>query len=135
MSSSVFKLQDIPAHPQTVLIVEDDDQIAYLLEYLFTREGFHVNRVADGKQAQQVIVTSACPDLVMMDINLPYVNGFDLVREIRARPDWANVAVVMLTTMHEEKDIVHSFDVGVDEFISKPFQPRELMARVRKILR
>ena len=135
MSSSVLKLQAKPSHPQTVLIVEDDDQIAYLLEYLFIREGFQVTRAADGKQAQQIIMTSACPDLVMMDINLPYINGFDLVSEIRARPDWAKVAVVMLTTMHEEKDIVHSFDVGVDEFISKPFQPRELMARVRKIMR
>ncbi len=70
----------------------------------------------------------------MMDINLPYVSGFDLVSDIRSRHDWSDVTVVMLTTYHEEKDIIHGFDVGADEYITKPFQPRELMARVRKVM-
>jgi DNA-binding response OmpR family regulator len=118
----------------SVLIVEDDDQIAYLLEYLFKRQDYEVTIAVDGKQCLEIITNQQQPDLVIMDVNLPYINGFDLVREIRTNKGWEQTKIVMLTSMHEEKDIVHGLNIGADEFISKPFQPLELMARVAKIV-
>jgi len=119
---------------KSVLIVEDDDQIAYLLEYLFKRQDYAVTIAVDGKQCLDFIMNQQKPDLVIMDINLPYINGFELVKEIRTSQNWAGTKVVMLTTLHQEKDIIHGLDVGADEFISKPFQPNELIARVRKVM-
>lgn len=118
----------------SVLIVEDDDQIAYLLEYLFLRQNFHVSIAADGKQALEIITKREKTDLVIMDVNLPYINGFDLVKEIRTNEAWKHTKIVMLTSMQQEKDIIYGLNIGADEFISKPFQPFELMARVTKIV-
>ncbi len=88
----------------------------------------------DGKQCLDIITKKEKSDLVIMDVHLPYINGFELVEEIRNHQHWQNTKIVMLTTMHDEKDIIHGLNIGADEFISKPFQPNELIARVRKIM-
>lgn len=135
MQNSVLKSSEVDFRAKkSVLIVEDDDQIAYLLEYLFARQGFEVTVAVDGKQGLDLISQQERPDLVIMDVNLPYFNGYELVKEIRSNHEWDNTKILMLTSMHQEKDIVHGLKVGADEFISKPFQPNELIARVQKIL-
>lgn len=73
-------------------------------------------------------------DLVIMDINLPYLNGFELVKKIRNNDKWKDTKIVILSTMHQEKDIIRGLNTGADEFICKPFQPNELIARVHKIM-
>ncbi|MEW6332338.1 MAG: response regulator transcription factor [Pseudomonadota bacterium] len=121
------------ARPVTVLIVEDDPDLAYLLGRLLAREGFATIEANDGKRAAELIEQTAHVDLALLDVMLPYRDGFSLIDPIRAR--WPDAAVVMLTARINERDIVKGFKCGVDDYIGKPFQPAELIARVGRHLR
>lgn len=118
-----------------VLIVEDDEHIAYLLEYMLQREGFATMLAADGRQAERIIEFEAPPDLVVLDIMLPYRSGVELISRIRSRREWADVPVMMLTAKSQEQDIVAALDAGASDYVVKPFQPNELLARLRRLLR
>lgn len=117
-----------------VLIVEDDESIAELLEFMMQREGYAVQVCRDGNAAQARIANGAAPDLVIMDVMLPYKDGFELIGLLRARPGWAQVPVLMLSAKSQETDIVRALDSGSNGYVVKPFQPQELMARVRQLL-
>lgn len=124
-----------PSHPQ-VLVVEDDSEIAYLLEFMLQREAFDVLVAADGRAAEQTIAGLAePPSLVLLDVMLPYVDGIQLLRQIRARTGWEAVPVLMLTAKSLEQDIVRALELGASDYIVKPFQPVELMARIRRYLK
>ena len=119
-----------------VLLVEDDEHIAQLLKFMLEREGYRIEIAADGRVAREFIETAKdLPAMVLMDIMLPYCDGFELVGAIRARPEWANTPVIMLTAKTMEEDIVRALDAGANDYIVKPFQPQELMARLRRFLR
>ncbi|MDE2298073.1 MAG: response regulator transcription factor [Burkholderiales bacterium] len=119
-----------------VLIVEDDDSIAQLLEFMMRREGFEVQTCRDGRDAERRIVEGAPPPaLVVMDVMLPYTDGFELLALLRRQPLWRDVPVLMLSAKSQEHDIVRAIDAGSSGYVVKPFQPRELMARVRNLLR
>lgn len=118
-----------------VLIVEDDEHIAYLLEYMLQREGFATMRAADGRQAERIIESEAPPALVVLDIMLPYRSGIELIAMIRSRHEWADVPVLMLTAKSSEQDIVTALDAGASDYVVKPFQPNELLARLRRLLK
>ena len=120
----------------SILVVEDDEHISELLGFLLARQGYRVDRCADGRAAREIIVTSAdVPRMILLDVMLPYLDGFELVRLIRARDGWRDVPIVMLTAKTTESDIVRALDAGANDYIVKPFQPNELMARVRRYLR
>ena len=118
----------------TILIVEDDEDIAFLLRFLLERNGFHVDHRSDGRAALEAF-TDPPPALVVLDYMLPYHDGVELLERLRALPAWAAVPVVMLTAKTREQDIVRAFDAGADDYLTKPFQPDELLARVRRLLR
>lgn len=118
-----------------VLIVEDDEHIGYLLEYIIQREGFATMRAADGRQAERIIESEPPPALVVLDIMLPYLSGIELISKIRSRHEWADVPVMMLSTKSSEQDIVTALDAGASDYVVKPFQPNELLARLRRLLR
>jgi DNA-binding response OmpR family regulator len=120
---------------QSILVVEDDEHIAKVLCFMFERQGYRVTHVADGRAASAYVASHAGPDLVLLDVMLPYVDGFEIVRQIRARTGWAGVPILMLTAKNAEQDTVRALDAGADDFIAKPFQPNELLARVRRALR
>ncbi len=122
-----------PPMPQ-VLIVEDDESIAELLEFMMQREGHTVQICRDGHAAQARIVDGPAPGLVIMDVMLPYKDGFELIALLRAQPAWAQVPVLMLSAKSQEPDIVRALDSGSNGYVVKPFQPQELMARVRQLL-
>lgn len=126
-----------PATPETrhALIVEDEEQIAYLLRFILSREGFVVEVANDGRAAQALIATMPPPALVMLDVMLPFVDGYLLLSEIRARPDWSEVPVIMLTAKSQEKDIVRALDAGASDYMVKPFKPEELRARVKRLVK
>ncbi|GAB3466716.1 hypothetical protein GCM10027321_33180 [Massilia terrae] len=124
---------DQPA--QSILVVEDDEHIAKVLSFMFERQGYRVTLVADGRAASEHVAAHDAPDLVLLDVMLPYVDGFEIVRRIRARAAWAGVPILMLTAKNAEQDTVRALDAGADDFIAKPFQPNELLARVRRALR
>jgi len=122
--------------PRTsILIVEDDDAIAQVLRFMLERQAYHVTHMADGRAASTHIASSAPPDLVLLDVMLPYVDGFALMAQIRAQPAWRDVPVLMLTAKNAEADTVRGLDAGANDFVVKPFQPQELLARVKRFLK
>jgi len=123
-----------PARP-VVLVVEDDEIISYLLDFRLRREGFEVLLAKDGRQAAEIIESAAPPRLVLLDVMLPYKDGFELIGQIRSREDWRDVPVIMLTSKAEERNIVRALDAGAADYVVKPFRAEELIARLRRFLR
>lgn len=123
-----------PADQPVVLVAEDDAPIAYLLQFLLEREGFHVLLARDGREAQQYIDEIPPPKLVMLDIMMPYADGFEVLAHLRAKPDWSDTPVIMLTARSQEKDIVRALDAGASDYVVKPFLPEELKARIRRLV-
>ena len=118
----------------SILVVEDDDNIAQLLTFMLEREGHDVVVLPDGEAAQAHIAGQPPPRLVLLDSMLPYRDGPSLLRQMRALEAWRSVPVVMLTARSLEKDIVAALDAGASDYVVKPFQPHELLARVRRLL-
>jgi len=114
-----------------VLVVEDDPTIAEVVVRYLTHGGMDAVSVADGRDALEA-ATRRWPDLVVLDLMLPGLDGLEVCRRLRAR---APVPVIMLTARGEEEDRVLGLDLGADDYITKPFSPRELTARVRAVLR
>ena len=114
-----------------VMIVEDDPNVAEVIVRYLERDGFDVRWMTDGKEALEEALDSL-PDLVVLDIMLPSLDGLEVCRRLRAK---APIPIIMLTALGEESDRVMGLELGADDYISKPFSPRELVARVRSVLR
>lgn len=114
-----------------VLIVDDDRVLADVLAFTMRREGFQVIRAFDGKAALQCWAEEQ-PDLIILDVNLPKLDGFSVCQRIR---DQADTPILLLTVRDEEDDIVHGLELGADDYITKPFSPRQLVARAQSVLR
>ena len=123
------------AEETSVLIVEDDEVTLEFLSYLFTREGYTVDIARDGRQALDRIATQSPPHFVLLDLMVPYSNGFEILRAIRSRPEWRNVHTLVLSGKSLEKDIVRAFDTGASDYVTKPFKPDELLVRMRRFRR
>jgi DNA-binding response OmpR family regulator len=119
--------------PRTALVVEDDPDIGKLLQWVLQREGFEVTLIADGKLAAERIATAEPTRLVLLDVMLPQVSGYDILATIRRREAWSAIPVIMLTAKSQEKDIVKALDMGASDYMLKPFQPAELRARIRRL--
>lgn len=117
-----------------VLVVDDEEDIRNLLSHHLTREGFTVRVFATGAEVLAV-APALKPSLVLLDLMLPGMQGTEICRRIRADPALANVPVIMLTARGEELDRVVGFEVGADDYVTKPFSSRELMLRIRAVLR
>jgi len=117
--------------PARVLVVEDDTTVADVVTRYLEREGFTVDTVGDGLEALER-ADAQLPDLVVLDIMLPGIDGLEVCRRLRSR---APVPVVMLTARGSEEDRVLGLELGADDYVSKPFSPRELTARVKAVLR
>jgi DNA-binding response OmpR family regulator len=125
-----------PTSPANVLVVEDDEHIRVLLQFILERQGYRVDACGDGRVARDYIETSSeLPALILLDVMLPFFDGFELVRVIRSRQGWESVPIVMLTAKTTESDIVRALDAGANDYVVKPFQPNELLARLRRFLR
>ena len=120
---------------QRLLIVEDDEHMAYLLGYLAEKERFAVERIADGRRARERIDAGPAVDLVLLDVMLPYTDGFELLAQLRANPVWKGVPVIILTSRTREHDAVRALSLGADDYLTKPFSPAELIARIRRRIR
>ena len=117
-----------------VLIVEDDPDILELLRFNLQQEGFSVSTAADGATALEKVKRRP-PDLVVLDLALPGLSGLEVCRRLREHPDWRRIPVIMVTAKAEEADRVVGLELGADDYVTKPFSVRELMARVRAVLR
>ena len=119
---------------KTVLVVEDEDAIRDMLSFNLTRAGFRVVGVADGREAR-VAIADQFPDVVLMDWMLPDVSGLELTRELKRDPQTREIPVLLVTARAEEDDRVAGLDGGADDYVTKPFSPRELLARINAVLR
>ncbi|MCB9367214.1 MAG: response regulator transcription factor [Calditrichaeota bacterium] len=118
----------------SVLLVEDEHDIRELLEYNLTRDGFNVRAVGTGEQALSQ-VNAAAPDLILLDLMLPGMDGLQVCRKLKSDSSTANIPIVMLTAKDEESDIVTGLELGADDYVTKPFSPKVVVARARAILR
>jgi DNA-binding response OmpR family regulator len=119
------------AEPARVLVVDDEPIVRDVLVRYLRQEGFQVGTAADGASALEVFADTE-PDLVLLDLMLPRIDGFEVFRRIRARN---GTPVIMLTARGDETDRIVGLDLGADDYIGKPFSPREVVARVRAVLR
>src|SRR5687767_12035397 len=116
--------------PREAVVVEDDEDIGRLLKFIVEREGFAVTLCTDGRAAGDRINGQSPPALVILDVMLPYASGFELLEAIRKSPAWAEVPVLMLTAKSREADVVRGLEGGANDYMTKPFQPAELKARI-----
>jgi DNA-binding response OmpR family regulator len=120
--------------PGRVLVIEDEQDVAELIRYNLAKEGYEVRVVANGvdglKQARE-----SRPDMILLDIMVPQLNGWEVCRRLKQEPDTREVPVIMVTGRVEEGDKVLGFEMGADDYVTKPFSPRELLARIRAVIR
>ena len=117
-----------------LLLVEDDRALADLLLWHFDREGYEIVRTADGDEAL-ILAEERMPDLVILDWMIEGVSGIEVCRRLRRRASTAHVPIIMLTARGEESDRIRGLETGADDYVTKPFSPRELLARVGAVLR
>lgn len=117
------------------LIVGTDEHTAYLLEYLLQREGFAVTACPDGAAAAQHVAQAPAGDVVITDVVLPFVDGFELIERIRRSELWGAVPVIVLTSHSTDHDIVRALEAGANDYVTKPFNARVLLARVHRHMR
>jgi two-component system, OmpR family, phosphate regulon response regulator PhoB len=117
-----------------VLLVEDDAALAELLAWNLTREGYEVERTPDGEEALLLAVEQA-PDIILLDWMIEGLSGIEVCRRLRRSAATANVPIIMLTARGEEEDRIRGLQTGADDYVTKPFSPRELVARVAAVLR
>lgn len=121
--------------PTTILIVEDEQDLLDTLEFNLQREGYVTRRAASGRAGLDAAALEPAPDLVLLDLMLPDIPGTEVCRQLRAAERTRTVPIIMLTARGDELDRVVGFEVGADDYVTKPFSVRELMLRVRAILR
>ena len=117
-----------------MLLVEDDPAITTLLQFHFGREDYDIAHTADGEEALLMAVETP-PDIVLLDWMVERLSGLEVCRRLRRSPGTANVPIIMLTARGEEEDRVRGLETGADDYVTKPFSPRELVARVNAVLR
>ena len=117
---------------ELILLVDDEPSIVQLARMYFERDGFRVQEAADGEAAMEAI-TKHRPALIVLDVMLPKLDGFDVCRRLRSRGD--QTPIIMLTARDEDIDKILGLELGADDYLTKPFNPRELIARVKAILR
>ena len=123
------------AEKTRVLVVEDEHDIAGLIKHTLERGGDAVVEVASSGDQALKMATEQPPDLIILDLNLPVLGGLEVCRLLRTRPGTAKTPIIMLTARSTESDRVVGLDAGADDYITKPFSPRELSARVRAVMR
>jgi len=119
---------------KTILLVEDDADLLEVLRLTFEMEGFHCVEAQDGEAALDKARRYA-PDIVILDLMLPKLDGIEVCRRLRANPAFHGLPILMLTARSEESDVVLGLGIGADDYLAKPARPRELVARVRNLLR
>ena len=116
-----------------ILIVEDEEDIAELVEYNLHRQDYQAEAVGSGEDGLR-LAREIEPDLVILDLMLPGLSGLEVCRRLKADPATAGIPVIMLTAKGEEEDIIAGFDAGADDYVTKPFRPKILLARVKAVL-
>jgi two-component system phosphate regulon response regulator PhoB len=118
----------------SILVVEDESAISSIVKYNLKKEGFNVEVIEDGAEALDFINKNK-PDLILLDWMLPSLSGIDICKSVRSNTDTSNIPIIMLTAKSEEANKLSGLERGADDYITKPFSPAELIARIKAILR
>jgi two-component system, OmpR family, alkaline phosphatase synthesis response regulator PhoP len=118
--------------PKKILAVDDERHIVRLVEVNLARAGYNVVTAFDGREALQK-VESEKPDLVVLDVMMPFMDGFEVLRNLKANPETAEIPVIMLTAKAQDADVFRGWQSGVDCYLTKPFNPMELLTFVKRI--
>ncbi|MFA9480164.1 response regulator [Phycisphaerales bacterium AB-hyl4] len=127
-------MSELSSDAPAILIVEDEPDLLELLRYNLVREGYRV-QVADTGEEGLRLARAAAPDLMLLDLMLPAMDGLEVCKAIKSRDRTSRTAIIMLTAKGEEADIVRGLEAGADDYITKPFSPRVLLARINSVLR
>ncbi len=119
---------------ETILVIEDERDIIEIIEYNFAREGFTVLSATNGEKGLE-IARAKRPSVVVLDLMLPGLDGIEVAKRLRQDPATREIAIVMLTAKSEESDVILGLGVGADDYVTKPFKMKELLARVKAVLR
>jgi two-component system, OmpR family, alkaline phosphatase synthesis response regulator PhoP len=119
---------------EKILAIEDEEEIRELVGYNLLKQGYRVVRAATGEEGLR-LVRSEMPDLVLLDLMLPGMDGLEVCRSLKRDPDTQGIPIMMLTAKGEEADIVAGLELGAEDYVTKPFSPRVLVARIRALLR
>jgi two-component system phosphate regulon response regulator PhoB len=118
----------------TILVVEDEQAIAEMIMVSLEMAGYQVKRAANGQVAYQMVLEEA-PDLILADWMMPMMTGLELTKRLKREENTAEIPIILLTAKSDESDKLNGFDAGIDDYVVKPFSPRELLARIRAVLR
>ncbi len=116
-----------------ILIIEDEEDFRDILRQTLEPAGYRLLFAESGPKGLESLSKNQA-DLVVLDVNLPGKNGYEVCRAIRANPEWSNLPVLMLTIRNRDAEIVRGLDAGADDYLTKPFDPEEILARLRKLL-
>lgn len=116
-----------------ILIADDEEHIGYLIKFQMEKAGFEVVWKLDGRAALEA-VRAERPDLAILDVMMPRLSGFEVLQQLKADPETAEIPVIMLSARGQEEELVKGFDMGAADYVVKPFSPGELLARVRRHL-
>ena len=119
--------------PVRVLVADDDEDILSLVAFRLERSGFEVLKACDGEEALR-LATDEVPDLAVLDVMMPKLDGYEVTRQIRANETTSRIPVILLTARAQESDVAAGFEAGADDYVKKPFSPQELGMRVQAIL-
>jgi len=128
----VAQAQTISTH--RALVVEDNEHVLYMLDFILRRAGYEVIAVDNGRDAQATIENVPPVDIIVLDLMLPYVSGYQLISNIRDDREWQHVPIIVVSGKVMEDDIVKALDLGANDYVTKPFRPEELLARMRRIV-
>lgn len=116
-----------------ILIAEDEEMMLQTMEFKLKKEGFQVIACCNGAEAMEKIVSEK-PDIIVTDIMMPFITGLDIVRKVKVELE-LNIPIIVLSAVGLEKTVIEAFDLGADDFITKPFSPNELIIRIRRLSR
>jgi DNA-binding response OmpR family regulator len=119
--------------PKTVLIVDDELSILVPLQFLMEKEGYRAKLAQSGKEAIEKI-TAICPDLVLLDIMLPDLDGYEIYQMIRQRAEWESIRIIFLTAKNRDTDMARGLAMGADAYITKPFSNNQLIEKIRELI-
>jgi len=113
-----------------VLVTDDDDTIRAVVKLMLEREGYEVIEATNGREVLQMMEQAPVPDIIILDLMMPYIDGLQVIKKIRSHPEWERVPVIMLSANISENEVVKLLKVGANDYVTKPFNPRELVARI-----
>ncbi|MBN2735911.1 MAG: response regulator [Spirochaetales bacterium] len=119
---------------KAILVVDDEMDIRELLSYNLEQEGYKVYKAGTGEEAISISNTEKC-DLILLDLMLPGINGFEVCKKIKKTSTTSHIPIVMLTAKNEDHDIIEGFDIGADDYVTKPFSPKILLARIKNLMK